>query len=348
MANGGTKKYLPELRGELVSGKIIPKDPNYALKEEVIAFSIPGENFILKLARTNNAGEFYFNLNLDYSNNDGFVQVLGENRNKYEMQLKELPSINHKNLNFNKLIVAPEMEDLILKRSVYNQIENAFIEVKTDSIKTSQQTLPIYRSFPISYDLDDFTRFSTVRETASEILEHVWVSKNNDGEEVFEVRGKDGNVDIGFLPLVMLDGVLVQRHADIIDFDAKKIKRINISRDECVVNSIIYKGIIAMESIEGDSHQSIRKDYLNTFKLFSPLPKKKYFNQRYNSNNREFSKQVPDFRQQLLWIPQLALNGNKTKIDFYASDVPGSYEIKIEGFTFTGTPVSLKEIIEVQ
>ncbi|MEX0313990.1 MAG: hypothetical protein AB3N18_07420 [Allomuricauda sp.] len=348
LENGDTEKYLPELRGELVSGKIIPKNPNFAPKEEVVAFSIPGKNFILKLARTNEMGEFYFSLNLDYSNENGFVQVLGEHKDEYEIQVKELPSVEHKNLNFNKFVVAPEMENLILKRSVYNQVENAFTEIKPDSIRHSQQTTPIYRSFPISYDLDDYTRFSTIRETAKEVLEHVWVSKNIEGEEVLEIRGKDGNAEIGFLPLVMLDGVLIQRHADIIDFDAKKIKRINISRDECVVNSIIYEGIIAMESIDGNSFQNIKKDYLNAFKLFTPLPRKKYFNQKYNNNNREFSRQVPDFRQQLLWIPQLVLEGNKREIDFYTSDVPGSYEISLEGYTSTGTPVSLKEVVEVE
>ncbi len=348
VANEKMEQYLPELRGELFSGKIVPKDSNFPVQEEVIALSIPGESFILKLARTNEAGEFYFNLNLDYTGNEGLVQVLGDNRDKYEIQMRELPALDYKKLKFNKLKVTSQMEPLILKRSIYNQVENAFIEAKPDSVEQSQQTTPLYRSFNIFYDLDDYTRFSTLRETTSEVLEHVWVKKNRKGEEVFEIRSEDDKSEIELFPLVLLDGVLVQQHSDIIDFDAKKIKKVNISREEYVVNSIPFRGNMSIESKEADSYKNIRKDYLKTINLHASLPRKRYFNQKYSNNNRELSKQVPDFRQQLLWLPQLTLGGSKTEIDFYTSDVAGRYEISLQGYTAAGTPISLTETFEVK
>ncbi|MEM9648347.1 MAG: hypothetical protein AAF969_07685, partial [Bacteroidota bacterium] len=57
------QKFLPELRGQLISGRIVPKNGNSLFKEEKIGLSIPDKKFILKMTRTNHKGEFYFNLN---------------------------------------------------------------------------------------------------------------------------------------------------------------------------------------------------------------------------------------------------------------------------------------------
>ncbi|MCL6265476.1 hypothetical protein [Flagellimonas myxillae] len=339
---------LPELRGELVSGRIIPKDPNLKLEEEVVALSLPGEQFVLKLTRTNGNGEFYFNLNQEYQNNGAFVQILGENKDAFAIELDEQSSINYADLKFDQLVITPQMTDLILKRSVHNQVENAFIEMKRDTVQPIQQILPVYRNFSKVYDLDDYTRFSTIRETASEVLEHVWIHRGNKDGEQLKIRGAEDEIDPNSIPLVLMDGLLIQRHSDIIDFDAKRIKKVNLSREDCVINSIVYKGIIAMETIDGNFHQEFSRDFILETELFSPLPSKRYFNQQYTARNTSKSAQIPDFREQLLWLPEVTLEEETTKIEFYTSDVAGTYEVYLEGFTEQGDPVSWKETFVVK
>lgn len=343
-----TPSHLPELRGELISGTITPKDPGFALEEQEVALSIPGKQFVLKLTRTNSAGDFYFNLNQEYLNSKAHVQILGENRDKYHLQINEQPSIDYGTLQFNKLLISPEMTDLILKRSVHNQVENAFIELKQDTVVPISQTLPIYRTYSKIYDLDDYTRFSTVRETASEVLEHVWVLKQNDGQEVLKVRSGEDDIASKLLPLVLMDGLLIQNHPDVIDFDAKRIKRIHISREDCVVNSIIYNGIIAMETLEGRFPEEFNRDYIQVVELFAPLPTKKYFNQKYHQATISDTDQIPDFREQLLWLPQVILNSDSSSLEFYTSDVLGTYEVSFEGFTAQGNPISWRETFVVK
>ncbi len=340
--------YLPELRGELISGTITSKDPGFVLEEEEVALSIPGKQFVLKLTRTNSAGEFYFNLNQDYLNSKAYVQILGENWDKYDLQINEQPSMDYGDLQFNKLRISTEMADLILKRSVHNQVENAFIELKQDTVVPIAQTLPIYRTFSKIYDLDDYTRFSTVRETASEVLEHVWVFKQKNGEEVLKVRSGEDDIASNLLPLVLVDGLLIQKHSDIIDYDAKRIKQIHISREDCVINSIVYNGIIAMETLEGSFPEEFNRDYIQVVELFAPLPTKKYFNQKYHQATRSDTDQIPDFREQLLWLPQVVLDSDPSPIEFYTSDVVGCYEVSFEGFTEQGNPISWKETFVVK
>jgi hypothetical protein len=57
---------------------------------------------------------------------------------------------------------------------------------------------------------------------------------------------------------------------------------------------------------------------------------------------------IPDFRSQLLWLPNLVLDTKYKEITFYTSDNVGDYEVSLEGFTNEGIPVSLKEVFSVK
>lgn len=339
-------KLLPEIRGELFSGKISSNDSNILEIEEKIALSIPGEQYKLKLAQTSPEGDFYFNVNELYENDQIFIQVLGTNRNKYKIELNDDGNLNYEKLDFQKLIITPEMSDLIIERNIYNQVENAFSEIKPDNIITEEDIIPVYRQFTIEYDLDDYTRFSTIRETMLEVVDNVWVEKNVKGEDEFQVREDEDNKNFNLLPLVLVDGILIQQHKDIIDHNARDIKKIKVSRKECVVNAIVYKGIIAFETIKGDFYKNYNKDFIKIIDLTPPLPSKRYFNQRYGNEETPLTNQFPDFRHQLLWEPRLDLQIKN--IDFFTSDVPGKYEISLEGFTAEGKPVSIRKTLEVK
>ena len=79
--------------------------------------------------------------------------------------------------------------------------------------------------------------------------------------------------------------------------------------------------------------------------MFRPLKIKNYFNQIYDNSKK--SDRIPDYRSQLLWLPNFNLNKNEDSLYFYTSDNNGDYEISLEGFTNEGKPVSLREIISV-
>jgi len=80
--------------------------------------------------------------------------------------------------------------------------------------------------------------------------------------------------------------------------------------------------------------------------ILRPQPKKAYYTIDYS--NLSQNERIPDYRYQLLWLPQLTLAGNENLISFYTSDVSGTFEISLEGFTDQGIPVSLKDTFEVQ
>ena len=51
--------YLPELRGELISGVVLSKLGDVPLANREVALTIPGKDFIYKIAKTNSEGRFF-------------------------------------------------------------------------------------------------------------------------------------------------------------------------------------------------------------------------------------------------------------------------------------------------
>ena len=338
--------FLPELRGELYSGNVTFKDTNKPAENIKVAISIPGKEYLTKISNTNENGVFYVNLSKEYTGNNAIAEVLDENRSAYNIALNNHESADYSELAFNKFYISPKHEQYILDRSIHNQIENGYFSVKPDTIIDSKPIVPFFNTRYETYDLDDYTRFSTVRETMVEVVNHVSVKKVDKGQFVFNVRGYDPYISSGFLPLVIIDGYLVQNHNELVDYSAKKIKYIHVVRDKYIYGAQVFEGIIAMETIEGDYQNATYGDFVTNVAFFKPQSLKRYFKQTYTETNKD--NRIPDYRDQLLWEPQLRLNKASEKISFFTSDNDGWYEIRVEGFSENGNPVSLREVFEVK
>lgn len=349
MGKPGDTIFLPELRGELITGKVVQKESGEPVANLNVALSIPGTEYVLKIANTDSNGTYYFNLNEHYSGTHAIIQVLGDDREKYKLLSDENSSeLDFSKLKFNSFHITREMRDMIQERSIYNQIENGYFGAKPDTIKSVPGTAPFNLEDAEVYDLDDYVRFPTIRETTIEFLANVYTTKTKNGEEVFQVRQANTYLESVFLPLVVVDGFLVQDQQNIINYNARKIKTIRILRNKYIFGQQIYKGIIAMESIDGNYNLNLYGDYAKNRELFKPLPKKNYFHQTYTDANTSELAHIPDFRYQLLWEPEIKLNSKERTIDFYTSDIPGIYIIEVEGFTKKGQPISQKAEIEVE
>ena len=342
--------FMPEFKGEMITGKIINKATNLPEINKNIVLSIINNESALDITKTNEDAVFYFHLNYNYNGNDAILQVLDDNPEKYKIMLNEHQSVNPKNLNYNQFKITSKMKNLILERSIYNQIQNGFFSIKPDTIKTIEPRAPFYGNHQDVYNLDDYIRFPTVDETVVEVIDHAWTKKDKDGKRVLVVRGRefDPYYESELLPLLIVDGVFIQNHEDIIEYNAKNVKSISVLRDEYYYGSNIYKGIINIETIKGEYYNTLNENYISNIELFKPRQKKNYFNQSYNKATEIESYGIPDFRQQLLWIPQLKLNNKGKTIEFFTSDNKGDYEISLEGFTSRGKPVSVKKIITVE
>ncbi|MEH6770950.1 Ig-like domain-containing protein [Maribacter arcticus] len=343
--------YLPEQRGELFYGRVVDKEDNPVVNEAVI-ISIPGEDFQLKSAITDKSGSFYTYVNKPYTAATIIAQAIDKDANNM-VSLLDKPEMEFETLQFNDFTLNSKMEKAILERSVYNQVENAFYSAKPDSILSNATIDPFDGGSPEIIKLDEFTRFPTIRETLVELVPNVWVKRLDNRNYTFWVREKLEKYEIEFEsdpPLVMVDGVFVQDHTAILDFNARLVDKISILRDPLVLGDKKYLGMVVIETIEGDYLNRIVDHNLAINDLEMPTSLKNYFNQSYAAENVDKFKNIPDFRSQLYWNPTILIdqNSNEKNYEFYTSDISGEYEIVLEGFTTYGKPITVKKIITIE
>ncbi|WP_299438888.1 hypothetical protein [uncultured Aquimarina sp.] len=345
----GSSVFLPEMRGELIYGKIVSNDSSYPVFNRHIGLSVSENINGVNIVSTDNKGEFVFNLSERKSeNNTLLIQVLEEYRDKFTIKVNDIPKITYPELDFYQFKISPDLEDAIIQRSVYNQIENNFYSVKPDSILTPAAKTPFYGKEILTYNLDDYTRFETIKETVVEVIDGMWTIKDKNGNEVFGIRGlySDRLEDLGYLPLLLVDGIIEQDHSKMINSDAREIKSIGYIRDRYFLGSKVFEGIVVLETIDKDYANKLNSSDILSVNLSNLQGRKKYFRQKYGgaiSYDR-----IPDYRNQLLWEPNLEMKNKKAIIDFYTSDIPGVYEISIEGFSDQGIPVSVKDSFIVE
>lgn len=342
--------HPPELRGELLYGKVVPLDSTSRVEEVPVMISIPGgTGYELKLVSTNAQGLFFVSLEKEYSGDQATMQVLGPNRRNYKIELPEKAITENWDLTFSDFELIPEMREMIVEKSVHNQIENGYFSVKPDSLQPVRKFIPLDTGRMVGYNLDDYTRFPTVRETVVEVIDQVWSKRIARGEFVFQVLPyrDDFYVESDMLPLVLVDGVPTQNHTHLLAYNARNVRRIEFIRDKYVVGPKVFQGVLSFETFKKDYAVPFEGDHHVTADLFKPEPHKRYFRQQYGAGGSPDAERLLDFRYQLLWEPNFALEPDGTSVTFYTSDVSGLFEACLEGFTDQGQAVTLRQLFEV-
>jgi len=337
-------KPLPELRGELVTGHITSK--NSDVKNKTVALSIREKSFEFKLVKTDAAGKFIFILDRQPLNPEAIVQVFEDNRNDFTIVLDELQHPDLSQLDFPAgLNISASDKEFIEQRSIAAQIENAYYNRKKDSLQVQIATPTFYNSFEKEYVLDDYTRFPTVRETITEILKEVDYSKNRKGYTLF-LRNYASEIAVYGPPLILIDGLPVQDLNELFDFPANDIQKVGIINNGYIYGPKTFSGVISFITKNNDYIPKINAGYISKTILLRPLRQKIYYNPDYSGDNK--SSRIPDYRQQLLWIPDLNVQHPEETLSCYTSDVTGTFEITIEGITNGGRAYFATKTFEVK
>lgn len=338
---------LPEFRGEMISGTIINnKDPKEIMGKSV-ALSVPGTDFSFKVVKTNEYGKFNFVLDKDPNYSNVVAQVIGNDRTDFKIEIDKNKGYNLSELKFtDELNLTSEYKNAIEERSTANQIENAYYAIKKDSIETNSKTVPFYHPLEKDYVLSDYTKFPTLKETITEVVKEVYYREENKN---YSLNVRDINYDLKYFSepsLVLVDGLLIQNVNELFDYKTDNIYKISIVPGIYLYGPNAFNGIISFTTKNNDYVSKEAGSHILKSEIQRPLNKTVYFRQDYSDQNKY--DRIPDYRYQLLWQPELTLENNENTISFFTSDVSGTYEIDLEGFTKNGTPVSLQETFEVK
>lgn len=340
--NRNRSRIIPELRGELFSGTVVNQNDGRPAEGIRVVLSLPGDPFIVEIAQSNAKGRFYFNLDTPVSGTQAIFQLLSKDRGQYDLNLDPSPVPDYQADEFIDFKLTDELEAAILERSIHNQIENAYATAKSDTIIYPNESIPFYRKYQQQFFLDDFTRFNTLRETMVEIVDNAWIDENGENDPTFGVRPFDGYLDAGgLLPMVFVDGLFIQDHNNLVNYNSKEIRSISISRDRYLVGSQIFQGLLSFKTKSGEFYNTLFREHLLRKEVDRPEPMRSYYFVDYGKGSD--TSRIPDFRYQLYWSPRIVLTEDPSNLQFSTSDVKGTFEVVLKGFSSEGEPVSLRK-----
>lgn len=338
------KIILPELRGEMLTGKVTAKNNTDKVENIAVAFSLPGKSEIFQVSKTDSKGNFIFNFNSTDYNPNVILQIIDDRADNYTLSLDKSSEIEYDKLAFEPANnLSYEYKERLLNRSISSQIENAYFYKKTDSFIKPVYSQPFYSVFSKEYILDNYTRFKTINETITEVATEIYSRKTKD---TFYLHVMDYTIpeQQPESALVLFDGLLIQNQIELLNYNMKKVYKINLVSGRYYVGPKSFNGLISFTSFENDFENKQNGSYILKTSILRPQPKKLYY--KINYSNPSENETIPDFRNQLFWNPDVKTNENANNT-FYTSDLAGRYEIRLEGFAKNGLAVSINEIIEV-
>ncbi|MEP2023288.1 MAG: hypothetical protein ABJH98_05845 [Reichenbachiella sp.] len=323
-------KYLPEYRSGLVQGSVFDS-LNQRVPDEPITLAVSGANRQLGSTRTNESGNFVIPYDPKSQLDMATIQTFGEKSNiTIDIEPEFYPKFSpfkDRPIIFDSLLVSES-----IKRSIQNQIYNAYSDT-LEAISWPSQPEQFYGIK--SYRLDDFTRFTTIRDTFIELIAEVGVSKKEDNYE-FKMRTQESSkkLFVESPTLLLLDGGFVEAE-DLMKLSPYVVDRIEVLNRTYYFGNTIFDGIVSVVTFKGDRGEiEPQGKKVN----FSPVQVTNASKQRFNTNSQ--GKRKPDFQDLLLWNSGIQHAGGNFEINSRTSEVTGLFEIRVEGLTTEGKPIS--------
>ncbi|OUL61889.1 hypothetical protein [Flavobacterium sp. AJR] len=339
--------FIPELRGEIISGTITNSKDSKQINDKSVALSIPGTDFGFKIVKTNLNGKFNFILDKNPNYTNVVAQVIGDDKNDYTIEIDKTKPYTLSELKFaDELNLTSDYKNSIEERSIANQIENAYYSIKKDSVEANSKAVSFFNPLQKEYILGDYTSFPSLKETITEVVKEVYYREE---DKKYSLNVRDINYDLKYFSeptLVLVDGLLIQNVNELFDYKTDNIYKISVVPGVYFYGPKAFNGIISFTTKRNDYVSKETGNYILKSEIQRPLNKTIYFKQDYTDGDKY--NRIPDYRYQLLWQPDLTLENKENIISFFTSDVSGEYEINLEGFTQEGIPVSLRETFEVK
>jgi hypothetical protein len=330
--------HYPELTGAAVSGRVLDRNTGEPVSGTLITCTSLGQASRFQVFRTGLDGRFRFVPRTEQAVADLVFHVPGKDvpidiipDDPYYDRFPEISlpvlQLEESHLSY--------VEQLSVNRQVTEQYENAG---KPAPEHPGGGNAFFYGQPSETVDLEDYIRLPVMEEVFRELVRTVILYRSG-GEMKLGIIDAVTIDIIGENPLFLLDGVPLEGHGAILGLDPSLLRFIRVVDSRYFVGEMEFDGIIDLESDRGDYRD---------FEL--PSSTVLYRFQGATTNCRDHSApgdpvpgsgkgdHQPDFRTLLYWNPEFLTGaGGTAEISFSTPDVPGSYQVVVEGVTRDGT-----------
>lgn len=343
--------YVPELEGQVFSGKVIDTRSNQPARNVISYLSVPGKKFQLYPARSNESGEVNYYTKSIYGPAEIVLQTNTMIDSTYRVDLNNPYFAGAGPTELPRSGVSEDLREQILTQSVSAQVQNAFLSTK---IRT------FYKAFPDSaafydkpdkrYLLDNFVRFNTMEEVLREYVAEVPVVRRRDEFTLLASVKPHYNMSYKNVdPLLVFDGVPVfDTGTKMVRYDPKKIRTIDAVTQKYFLGPASFNSIIDFRSYKNNL-PDFALDKRATVLDYDGLQLQREFYAPVYDTDARLADRMPDFRTLLFWEPNLKIDqSGKASVGFYTSDQTGNYRVVIQGINNEGMSGSGSAWFEVK
>lgn len=231
-------------------------------------------------------------------------------------------------------------DSALIARSVALQLKQAMPR----SVLPKELETVIYGQLPSkTYNLDEYVRFNTVKECITEFVMGAAMDKDGD-RTVIKMLQEDSRGYNMFPVLVLIDGVAFYNHEEALAYNGHNVQYIHQYRGIYALGETLYGGILSLVTHRGTMPDMIINDDMQMLAYEFPQSRPAFQMPDYSDAAVKASRR-PDFRHTLYWNPSVE---GKAGIEFYTSDMEGTYVASLQGVLEDGKKVEVKCTFEVK
>ncbi len=342
-------RYQSEENGRLIYGRVISRNLEDSSDNKTVILSVPGKGAFFQYAITDREGNFSFKINDDEFPKDLIFQVAGNPENDL-IRISSPFRDNYAEVKKISDSIYSEIPSYIEDWCVNYQVGRVY-ETKAagDPVIRKNVQKDFYRFYGVpDFELimADYVLLPTMQEVFFELVPGVMMrtGRTRYGITVFNPRdNKPYDTDA----TLMVDGIIINDPSIIVEMNPENVERVDVVSTEYMVGGYHFYGIVNVVTKEGNFNLSLPQ---NAIKLpfMDQEPEMVFLSPEHSSPETEAAR-IPDYRNTLYWNPDIKTDDKgKARIEFWASDYISDYEIKIQGITDDGIPISFKKLIRVQ
>jgi hypothetical protein len=335
--------YRSESDGHYLSVIIKYRENNITDSSKYLYMSIQGKVAEFRYASRDTSGRFNFILPVDDKSRNLIIQPEHANNN---MVLAIEPSFSWilPVSNSFKDTLTDFQIDVFSKLSFNYQAAKIYgtrLKNEVGSDDDSSQKLRRFYGIPeIEVILDDYISLPSMQEVFFELLPGIILRSRKSGYEMRITNPLTG-MYYEEPPLVMIDGVIINDLAVLVDLNPETVERIEVVKTPYLIGDLILHGIVNVITHPGNFSNITMPDYA-VLLPYRVVDKPSTIVTPDYSDETDRLNRKPDLRNTLYWNPSVktGMNG-EAEIQFWTSDLPGNYIINIQGISGNGEKVTM-------
>jgi hypothetical protein len=342
-------KYLPEINGQVVKGRVIDVR-NDKPAENILAYlSITGNPFGFYVSESDRNGWVNFEIKNYYGNRQMIARPSIETDSFYKVEILKPFTDIASGKKYAGYQLKEDIKELLLQKSIDMQVQNIY---SGDSVRNFKEppltdSLPFYGLPETAYRLDDYKRFTTMEEVLREYVTQVNVGVKN-GNLAAKMFNRFTNDFYNGKLFFLLDGVPITDPNKIFTYDPLKVRKLDVISNQYIIGPSVFNGVASFITYEG-SFNAFELDPKLVAIDYNGLQLHREFYSPVYETKEQLEKRLPDFRNTLFWSPDITINKEgKATLQFYSSDRTGKYIAILQGISKNGNPVSAFTTFQVE